>query len=693
MALISVLRKEQQVNNKKGSFGSLFLFILILYSFPAWSDINSTSKDVLEVLSQNKNLEVVEATIKLEDAVDKNSQTCILEDEKDPCNKYPSPFLSKEKKSSGWKVLFEAKYQKMPAEKVLNNFSWTGNDDMFRQNVELYYENNPSNPDIYQERENIQNWVNTNINGEQRIPHDQILGQILIKQLESGTSYNDIMSRVKTYSDQMSDDDYRGFLVTLAGWVKYNTARASLKGPEAKGKINAYDMLVGKTGGICGDIHTMVSKMAEVRGWESFTVGYALAGGQHVVTAIVDPKNKDKIGIINYGTYEETSLVDGNSVAVTGASYMQDVGMQLRIMKNDKGGGKDGAMKLIANIPTALGSFMYDLFQNQNAIQNAMPQNENYNMNTLSYKKNDVTVSDGKNGGIIEKDIGKGIIIYQGTADGAEIYGIAVNEERFNKIMKIDPVTGKCIERQTNYFTVGLAGSLIEKQYLFDKQKMFYAYLNVKGGKIFHIYQTEFVVFKGFVGYDVQAMFSQSMDGKNVFDGNLMTLAGVSFKYQKEGKLLETKVTMEAVGALKDQQLTADLKKLPSNINLFNFNALSIDVKGQLPLSKNMTLITDNNIALTKVGSRVYLSTGILMNNTSIVASYQGSMKSIPLANSLKNVNLLSNFNNMDGFKLSLSQTFKQGSVSGWGGMSTGTGKSMPMGGATLKLNLFQSKK
>jgi hypothetical protein len=43
--------------------------------------------------------------------------------------------------------------------------------------------------------------------------------------------------------------------------------------------------------------------------------------------------------------------------------------------------------------------------------------------------------------------------------------------------------------------------------------------------------------------------------------------------------------------------------------------------------------------------------------------------------------------------RLSLSQNFKQGSVSGWGGMSTGTGKTMPMGGATVKWNLFQKKK
>jgi hypothetical protein len=102
---------------------------------------------------------------------------------------------------------------------------------------------------------------------------------------------------------------------------------------------------------------------------------------------------------------------------------------------------------------------------------------------------------------------------------------------------------------------------------------------------------------------------------------------------------------------------------------------------------------------MTRVGGRVFLSTGIIHNNTTIMASYQGGVKPIPIGNTLQNVNLLQNFNNMDGFRLSASQNFSNkkgnfsGTVSGYGGISTSTVKPMPNFGASLKVNLGGQKR
>jgi hypothetical protein len=142
-----------------------------------------------------------------------------------------------------------------------------------------------------------------------------------------------------------------------------------------------------------------------------------------------------------------------------------------------------------------------------------------------------------------------------------------------------------------------------------------------------------------------------------------------------------------------------DLSSLPKNLNPIGFNAISLDANATQKLGSKTSLVTNNKITMTRVGGRVLLSTGIIHNNTSLMASYQGGVTPLPIGNTLQNVNLLQNFNNMDGFRLSASQNFSSkkgnlsGTVSGYGGISTSTVKPLPMAGASLKLNLDGKKK
>ena len=102
---------------------------------------------------------------------------------------------------------------------------------------------------------------------------------------------------------------------------------------------------------------------------------------------------------------------------------------------------------------------------------------------------------------------------------------------------------------------------------------------------------------------------------------------------------------------------------------------------------------------MSRVGGYVVLSTGIITGNTSIMASYQGGVKAVPIGNSLQQVNLLQNFNNMDGFRITAGHNFSNksgtfsGNVSGYAGVSTSTPKGSPIGGVSLKANINGKKK
>jgi hypothetical protein len=158
-------------------------------------------------------------------------------------------------------------------------------------------------------------------------------------------------------------------------------------------------------------------------------------------------------------------------------------------------------------------------------------------------------------------------------------------------------------------------------------------------------------------------------------------------------------MTYEASIALRNQNLMTDLSSIPSNINPLSFNAVSLDGNLTHKIDSKNTFVTNNNLTMTRVGGRVMLSTGIIHKDTSIMMSYQGGFKPLPIGNTLQNVNLLQNFNNMDGLRLSASQNFSNkkgtfaGTISGYGGISTNTLKPIPMAGASLKLNIGGKKR
>lgn len=112
-----------------------------------------------------------------------------------------------------------------------------------------------------------------------------------------------------------------------------------------------------------------------------------------------------------------------------------------------------------------------------------------------------------------------------------------------------------------------------------------------------------------------------------------------------------------------------------------------------------MTFVTDNSLIMSRVGNRVILSTGIIKNNTSVMLSYQGGMRSFPIGNTLQSVNLLQNFNQPDGPRLTIGQKFSNpsgsfsGSVSLWAGITTSTVKPQNFGGIQVKINLGPKKK
>lgn len=200
------------------------------------------------------------------------------------------------------------------------------------------------------------------------------------------------------------------------------------------------------------------------------------------------------------------------------------------------------------------------------------------------------------------------------------------------------------------------------------------------------------------IGYEFDAFYSHSEKGP-MADANFTTLMGVAADYNKKGTSVHLGLNYETNIALKNQNLMTDFSSIPKNVNPLAFNAISLDANVTHKLSGSTSLVTNNNLTMTRVGGRVLLSTGIIHKNTTIMASYQGGVKSIPIGNTLQNVNLLQNFNNMDGIRLSASQNFKNkngslsGTFSGYAGMSTSTVKPLPMAGASLKLNLNGKKK
>lgn len=672
--------------------------------------VHKTVSDVTDILAQKKlqNVETAKELSKLEDLANDNNCDAQMEKEQS-CQGFANSLIPKGYKDKGWKTLFEIKYQ--PVDQTPRRSSSRAN----YQPID--FENNgfvTSNKEITTAAEldaevaslmgqmQSQGWTVDPFDVRTQVILNQFTNEDIYKNLPTLAAKNDYMfNRVKEYSKSMNDQEYLRFISAIAGYVDYNDDRAAFIQKEGAGKgvVTPFEQVMGLNSGVCGDIHSMAAKMAEQRGWEAFTVGYALEGMQHVVTAMADPKNPGKLMIVNYGKYEEQDLKNGQWVNPTPTGNMQEMGMQLRIFKNDKTGDAMGKMQQIATVPTALGSFMSDLFKKEYQISKAMPQNENYRSEKLGAETSRRKVNVKKDGDkITDRIAGEGLVIYEGETDGATIYGIAVSHDVYKDIYRYDEKEGKCVLKKNKYFSVGVAGSLIDLKRA-EIEDTFYAYLNMKGGQIFHIYQSERFQFKGVIGYELEGFVSKYDEGFLTADGNLSTFLGVVADYNKNGTTVHTALNYEMNVGLRNQNLMNDFSKIPSNVNPFNFNAVSLDLNVSQKLNDKTTLFTNNNMTMTRVGGRVLLSTGVIHNNTSIMASYQGGVKPLNIGNSLQTVNLLQNFNNMDGFKLTATQNFSNkkgnfsGSISGYGGISTSTPKPIPMFGAGATINLGGKKR
>lgn len=688
---------------------ALLILSALLSTFSIWAQnpsvITSTSNAVTSIVTNpdlQTDLLLSQETSKLEDLNDINSCPSQL-DTHESCRGFANSLVPQGYKDKGWKTLLEIKYQPIEMRqtrslarsnyKFLNLNSYHNHDpetelktadelNTEAQQVVDFYASNGVTIDIFDART-----------------------QLIIDQL-TNPAYTkndaDMMGKIKTYSSSMNDQDFLRFVSAIAGYVDYSDERAAFEQTEAGGLgiATPFQQMMGTKLGVCGDIHSMAAKIVEQRGWEAFTVGYALEGAQHVVTAIVNPNDPKKLMIVNYGSYEEQTLNDGNSITATPTSSgWEEIGTQMRIFKNDKTGDPDGKMQQIATVPTALGSFMNSLFVKEGQMAKAMPQNQNFQSEVIGGQTTK-NVTKIKNDGnkLTDKFIANGVLVYEGKIDNADIYGIAVSHDVYKDIYRWDETAGKCVLKKSKYFSIGGAASIIDLTQA-DFQNTFFAYLNMKGGQIFHVYQSEFFQFKGLIGYELEGFGSKYEDGFLTADGNLSTFLGVVADYKKDGTSVHLGLTYETNVGLRNQNLMTDLGSLPTNVNPLMFNAVSFDANVSHTINSSTTLVSNNNITMTRVGGRVFLSTGIIHNNTSVMLSYQGGFKPIPIGNTLQNINLLQNFNNMDGFKLTATQNFSNtsgnfsGSLFGSAGISTTTVKPQPMLGAGVKINLNSKKK
>lgn len=698
-----------------------FLSLLSLYSWAqdSSSPILTTTNNVTEILTSNNlqtDFAVAKETSKLEDQ--NNADQCLPApgcgnplpeclsqiDTHPSCQGFADSLLPTGYKERQWKSLFEIKYQ--PIEARGRNQSTRGNFE--RIDYSNYYNNNPkkdltTTADFEAEAKKIQDfYTGTSMDGSPLTPppiNDIRMNLIFDQLLDPAYTKNDadMMSKIKNFSSPMNDDEFVNFVAVMADYVEYNDERAAFEQtPEGGlGVVTPFQQITDTKTGVCGDIHSMAAKIAEQRGWEAFTVGYALEGMQHVTTAMVNPNDPNNLKIVNYGTYENESLNDGNSVNLTSTQAgWEEMGTQLRIFKNKKPGDGTGEMQQIATIPTPLGSFMNSLFKKEYEAQKAMPENQNFQSTVAggeTTKHTTVVKNDGET--IKDKYVTEGLIIYEGKTDNAEVYGIGVSHDVYKDMYTWDETEQKCVLKKSKYFSLGLAGSLVDlTQAQFDNT--FYVYLSMKGGKIYHLYQTEHFQFKGIIGYELQA-FGAAYDKEFLTaDGNFSTFFQTVADYNKNGVTVHLAASLETNVGLKNQNLMTDLSSLPTNVNPLAFNAVSVDANLSYKIDPQNTFVTNNNLTMTRVGGRVFLSTGIIHNNTSIMASYQGGVKPFLVGNSLQSVNLLQNYNNMDGFRLTATQSFTNksgsltGSMGGYVGVSTSTASPQPMAGATIKLNL-----
>jgi hypothetical protein len=657
------------------------------------------TQDMIPILSSLPQ-EISDEIATLEDKLGEDSK-CPERIDKDPsCSDPSESLLPDEKKKQGWRTLFEIKYMPInePQSPSIARARYRFVDlNLYRSESQQEIQPPKTATELDQEVDKIHRWFKLNAPNYTVDPFN-IRTQIIIDQLANSAinSNNEQMAKIiREFSTSMNDSDFLRFLSTVAGYVEYNDARENFlfeQNEQTQGRVTPHEQITGSKNGICGDIHSMIAKMAEQRGWEAFTVGYALKDAQHVVTAVHNPSNPDKIMIVNYGRYEERDFKNGLNFSPTPLDESwRDIGTQLRIFKNNNYADNEGEMRQIATLPTALGSFLNDLFKKEHQASRVMPGNQNYRSNKLTFEnqnnKSDTLEKDNK---ITHRDIGQGITIYEGEMDNARVFGIAVGRETFKKIYRFDEDAQQCLPKTSKYFATNFAANLVDlKNTPFNNS--FYAYLNIRAGRILEVYSTDFFQFKGILGYEVDGFYSSHKNDFLTADGNFTTLVKLISEYKNKGTNIHLALGLENNIGLKDQGLMTDFSTLGGNLQL-GFNALKLTTNLTQELNSQTKLTGEAQFTGTRVGSHILLTTGVVHKNTTLQLAYSSGLKSIPIGNYLQNTNLLLNRNNPDGLRLGVTQRFPQGSVSAHGGINPGREKNQFFGGAAIKVDLNKKK-
>ena len=669
-------------------------FFLFLVSPMALSqEIKKLTETVIKIQNEFPSKESAVISSQIEDKISEDD--CPPDEEQNELERKSSMPLNL--KQAGWKVLFEVKYN--PLQEQESTHQSFGMNKETAQYVESFFK--VSGEEL---PTTIQGMNEAGVRIKDMNPHSSMTAEvfrnaIIIRHLENAQTPEQMYSNYKNFTKDMSTEEKLGLLTTIASSIPYNDGRAEFitnQQDGAKGKISPFQIMRENTaGGVCGDIHSTVSKFAEISGFESFTIGYALTdsdfttgGPQHVISAVVDPNNKDKVYLINYSTLQTNDLSEGQGLKLAPTNDMTGTGIIYRIFKND-GDAETGKMQQIGVLPTSLRGFFDELTQKQYQLQKALPQNQNFTQNKASFLHEREKIKE-RRSSTMSKQVGEGMTVYQGTTHEGEIWGVAVSTDQYKKIYNSQSGALK----KTKYFGATLSGSLLDNNSSMPGPDTYFVYLKLTGAQIFHLIESPQFKFAGAIGYnfDAFAAIDKPTSEMRTADGNFETFAQVLAEYQKNNTNISMAIKLDNTIALKDQNLMTDFSKYPGNIRLFQPNALSTEINITQKIDDIKYITGSGQAVLSNMGNRIMLSTGLIMNQTTVGLSYTGGMGQAGLGpHRLKNINLIQNTLGFDGMKLNISQGFSNqrrtftGSAGGYIGVSNA---GIPNAGASLRLNL-----
>lgn len=604
-------------------------------------------------------------------------------------------------KDKGWKVLFEVKW--MPIDHkagFVPRDSSTRFNNRSRSYGQYFMDHNDTSGDAGVNFADLRAYATQASTQDNTVTFNQTMNSALYNWLGTTTDTQQLDKRIEHISKNLNDEEFLQFLSSVSGELPYNDDRAGFIQQEgaAKGKNTLLGMITETQSGVCGDIHSVVAKLAEKRGWEAFTIGYGSrgGGGQHVVAAVVNPNNPGEIHLVNYDQIETNDLTDGNSIQFNPQEKgWEDDGIQYRIFKNDETGG-DGKMQQIGALPSALGDFFKSLLHKEYELKRATPEHNNFTQTKAEFVATNTKTKDKKNGNHQVREAGNGIIIYEGSTQNAEqIYGVAVSHDVYKTIYRPDGTV-----KANKYFSAALSTSVINftnpHAESFDE---LYVYINMRGGRITNLIESSHFKLAGIVGWELSgfAAFDDYGDGNTYSsaDGNLEGFFQVVNEYNNGAHHAKVILKADTTVGLRDQNLMTDFSKLPSNINPLLVNTVGVSTEYEYRPNSKLGGYAYSDAAISSIGNRVVVSAGLLLNNNfNMGLRYQGGMGDMRIGrNNLKAVNLYQNFGNADGLYFDIAGRSKFNANSkfsyfGSVGVSTTTPQVMPIvqGGISLSL-------